>query len=646
MDKNKFIKLHAAFKSGFLGNNIMETYYPFFASIIYTNKYQTIDEYVLQKDFMAKYNFTPTIPFIRQVLSIGLENNSIKSLAGKFVPDFPALKAHIFDSSQFDQTWSNMVLMFQQFCIDFNSSYDPANAADDILKYIEQNDYQMILPIEINTNTTTTNSFEYQWIRFISELKHTDKEMLNFISAISASNIYKEALFYEVSETDTFDGLNVYLDTPMVFALLGMDSRERANSYQLLIKDMVSFGCNVYILDNNFTEISGIIERSSNWARSSSYSIAKANKVAKYLHDLELTTEESIEFCESLEDKLNELNITIKATHYNIQDASFQEDELTLFNMVKDKYDEQNMGISAEKSESIATDVRSIIMIYNERQGRTAVKVQKCGHVLLTINSVLANVSKKYESNQSINSGHIPACISADLFGALLWMFTPQSNLEYHKNKLLADCYAALQPNQKLLDRYMESLESAKNSGEIEEKKYLFMRSHSLVSNALMNVTKGDYARFNDKTYLEVWDDIQLTAQKQYSEEVAHHNETKEKAKQLDLDNQKIRLEHLQLAENFEKYKKQQQDKADLSLSKKSNLISRIISVFVLFIPYIIVVVLVKFMENTFMTSVTIKNILLVVATTLFLIFFKKIYTYINKWIYTKVHTWMKNKYY
>lgn len=42
-----------------------------------------------------------------------------------------------------------------------------------------------------------------------------------------------------------------------------------------------------------------------------------------------------VEYCESIEEKLNSLGITIKKTDFDMQDASFQEDETELFNMVK-----------------------------------------------------------------------------------------------------------------------------------------------------------------------------------------------------------------------------------------------------------------------------------------------------------------------
>ena len=101
--------------------------------------------------------------------------------------------------------------------------------------------------------------------------------------------------------------------------------------------------------------------------------------------------------------------------------------------MVKARYSEQGYDLSQEREESIKVDVRSIIMIYRERQGQTATKLQNAKHIMLTSNNAIANVSKKYESNRSINSGHIPACISADLFGAVLWLDSPMQMLEYQK---------------------------------------------------------------------------------------------------------------------------------------------------------------------------------------------------------------------
>lgn len=620
-----------------MGNNILEAYYPFFASILNEKKVEFIDEYSLQKEFGAKYLFEPSSQFVRQVLNIGIENKSIQKRANKYTVDYAGIKKYVFDSKEYDNQWKELISSFVKFCKDNSIEYDGQNIEEEIYGYIEDNDYKVLSAEDLDSSMTT--SFGRAWARFISLIAETDKNLFTFVTSLCASNIYKEVLFYNVEEDDSFKDLSVYLDSPMVFALLGMDSKERTESYKLLVSDMIKAGINVQVLDNNFQEIEGIINRSASWANSTSYTIAKANNVAKFLHDLELSAEDMAEYCESVEDQLNEMGITIKSTEYNLEDALFQEDENMLFDMVKDKYDEQHVGISAEKETSIRTDVRSIVMVYRERKGRTAVKVQKCGHIMLTINGVLANVSKKYESNKSLQAGHIPACVSADLFGALLWMFKPNNILQYQKNKLLADCYAALKPSKQLLDKYIQSLETAKTLGEIDEKKFLFMRSHSMVNDALMNVTKGDYARYNDKTYLDVYEEIKMMAEKEYREEVKRHADT---ARELSAAENQVHL----LREEFNLYKLEQQKKEEIRHKKICDIISTAVTVFMLLIPYIAILVLLEFVKAKYATTISTANIIYVGIAVVIGLFVAFLYTklievirqYVEKIYYKRIN--------
>lgn len=288
------------------------------------------------------------------------------------------------------------------------------------------------------------------------------------------------------------------------------------------------------MLDHNFQEVDSIIARAAGWATNTQYDLRKANNAARFFHDSQMDEVQISEFCDNIETMLNDLGVTVKETSYDIYQDKFQEDESQLFDMVKARYSEQGYDLSQEREESIKVDVRSIIMIYRERQGQTATKLQNAKHIMLTSNNAIANVSKKYESNRSINSGHIPACISADLFGAVLWLDSPMQMLEYQKQKLLADCYAFLKPDKTLLDKYIQSLDDARKTDAIDEKRFLFLRTHKVVLDSLMDITKGDYARFNSTTYLEVYDDIQEKAQKQYRDEVEAHKQTRENMKKLE----------------------------------------------------------------------------------------------------------------
>lgn len=530
--KSNMVKVYAAFRSGCLGNNILEAYFPFLANIIISENMAVIDEVQVKVEFERKYAIPVPLTFIREVLGVGVRNGSIIDSRGKYVTQKDKISQFQFDVGPFENSWSQMNESFKKFCKRNNYSVSEYNIDERILDCINKQDESIILNEELEP-PQESDTFDFAWHEFLANAVKDFPEIFDFIVAISASNIIKQAVFFSGDGRETFRGLNVYLDSPLVFALLGMDSPERTESCKYLLGKMLEAGCQVQIFDHNLNEINGILSRAGAWATDSQYSLDKANNAARYFHDLQMDEQSIADYCESLEDILSKLGVTIKKTAYDIYEDKFQENENQISKMIENKYQEHGKSISEDVRNSILVDVRSIIMVYRERRGQTATRIQSSRDILLTINNVIADVSKKYESNQSNNSGHIPACISSDVFGAVLWLFSPADLMQYQKKQLLADCYLALRPDRKMLGKYVESLERARAAGEIDEKKFLFMRSHSVVTEALMNVTKGEYARFTDRTYLEVYDEIQSISEKKFYDEIVLHKQTIEELQLL-----------------------------------------------------------------------------------------------------------------
>ena len=110
-------------------------------------------------------------------------------------------------------------------------------------------------------------SSEYGWYSFIKEQGELKTELYSFVSALAASNIVKQALFFAGETAADYSDLHVYLDSPIVFALLGMDDPSRTESYQQLVADMRTARCSVHVLDHNFNEVDGIITRADVYKR-------------------------------------------------------------------------------------------------------------------------------------------------------------------------------------------------------------------------------------------------------------------------------------------------------------------------------------------------------------------------------------------
>jgi len=526
------IKLYAAYKAGVLGNNILDTYFSFMANMISEEQLTVVEDDVIAVKFKERYTIDIPLPFIRQVLGVGVQNGSFIEDRGKYSVVVNELVKYSFSKTDFEALWNRLIKGFSEYCRVKDIDISSLDINTFVLDILDDADEKILSGEKVDEQGGMALS-EYGWHSFIKEQGELQTELYSFVAALSASNITKQALFHAGETATDYSDLHIYLDSPIVFALLGMDAPSRTESYKQLVADMIKAKCSVHVLDHNFQEVDSIIARAAGWATNTLYDLRKANNAARFFHDLQMDETEISEFCENIETRLNELGVTIKETNYDVFQDKFQEDETCLFDMVKARYVDHGYELSQEKQDSIRVDVQSIIMIYRERQGQTSTRLQNAKHIMLTSNNAIANVSKKYESNRSIQAGHIPACISADLFGAVLWLDSPMQLLEYQKKKLLADCYAFLKPDKAMLDKYIQSLDEARNADAIDEKKFLFLRTHKVVLDSLMDITKGDYARFNSNTYLEVYDDIQEKSLKKYKDEAAAHAQTQEAFKNL-----------------------------------------------------------------------------------------------------------------
>lgn len=259
---------------------------------------------------------------------------------------------------------------------------------------------------------------------------------------------------------------------------------------------------------------------------------------------------------------------------------------------------------------------------------------------MLTSNNAIANVCKKYESNRSQQSGHIPACISADLFGAVLWLDSPMQMLEYQKKKLLADCYAFLKPDKVLLDKYMQSLDEARNADAIDEKKFLFLRTHKVVLDSLMDITKGDYARFNSNTYLEVYEDIQEKAQKKYKDEVVAHGQTQKRLETLERSSSdEIEALKARISSMEENERKRQED----NFNKKVSRWGWIATLIFAGIPYLLLIVGIEISKTQF-ADVSWRSAYGIAGTVIATAIAGVMFATGKKWCFNKVRAVIKKK--
>ena len=294
-------KLYAAYKAGYLGNNILDTYFALVANMILEKHLTVIEDTAVASEIQERYEVELPLPFIRQILGVGVKNNCFVEDHGKYSVAIEELSQYGFSETDFNQRWEQLVQSFESYCKEKKIEHSSVSISDFILEVLDETD-DLIFTNTVTKDEESTPPMEYAWYSFVRNEGENQTDLYSFIAAVSASNITRQALFF-VGDTEVdYSDLHVYLDSPIIFALLGMDDASRTISYKKLIRDMQDAKCNIHIFDHNFQEVDGIIARASGWANSTAYDLRKANNAARFFHDSRMNDEEIAEFCGGIED--------------------------------------------------------------------------------------------------------------------------------------------------------------------------------------------------------------------------------------------------------------------------------------------------------------------------------------------------------
>lgn len=587
-------KVYAAFTSGLVSNgNLLQTYFRFLATIIAEDKLTTIDSTEIANKFEEKYKINLTGHMIRQIFSYALQKKFIcKGSNGLLYPQREAIDRYVINTDTFDKNWEELIDLFFDYCQKAGYDYSKEKIQNKLLALLDIYDVKLIDEQDF-PDSEHSDKFPVQWKVFLTKIAKSHPLLFDFTVSLCYGNIAKQALFYSGDGRKNLDNLIIYLDSPIIFGLLGLDTPSRVDSCRYLVTKAIEAGCTVKIFDNNYNEVQQIILNATEWIGNPNFDIAQANSVATYFVENQKNKNEALEFSALLETKLNSYGVTKQATSYEAIDEKFQEDEGVLFEMIQEKYTEHGQSISPQREESIRTDVRSIVMVYRERKGITAVNLGSCVCLFLTLNNAIANVSKAYANNKPGSHRHIPACISADLFGTLLWLFSPQL-LEFQRKQLLADCYACLDLTPEIRKKYTETLTRALDNNEITEEQFFLLRSFNLISDYLLNITYGDYARISDQTPQELLEQIKSQEEKKYVDKLKEYETSKEQVELrlalVEKDNKELKARNKEIQQKLEQEEKKKKAEQERKLQKKIKMRTNVCTLVTFGLLYFLVV--------------------------------------------------------
>jgi len=328
----------------------------------------------------------------------------------------------------------------------------------------------------------------------------------------------------------SYKEVTFYLDTPLLVRWLGVEGKPKEKAITSLINLLHDLGAKIAIFDHTREELDSVIRGASEYIDAPD----GRGPIVEYARGNGITKSDLLLLSNQIDKKLTEVGIgIIKAPVYSkslhIDEGEFEEalfDEVFYLNPVAKEH-----------------DLKSVGCIYYLRRGISPKELEKAKAVLVTSNTGFAKAAYAYGQAKS-ETKEVSAVINDFSLANMAWLKAPMAAIEIPTVEVLAFSFAALQPPQSMLNRYVDEIDKLEKSGDISERDHQFLRSSVLAHGELMKLTLGEEDALSGETIIETLKrakaEIQQEAMSKLKDERELHDRTKKKFDQQIEDHGKI----------------------------------------------------------------------------------------------------------
>ena len=271
----------------------------------------------------------------------------------------------------------------------------------------------------------------------------------------------------------------------------------------------------------------GILDSCLQWIGSEYFDPLRASRTLMYFKDNGFTASDVEQFIAGVDKTLEKLRVEVVEKPPVSSGQAFQIDETRLQELIVQVYSDRSPHFDAvEKDSTLYRDVKSIAAIFKLREGKRPRKLSEAEHTFVTTNSSLAYASRLYEMREEeYPYFSLPTTLTDVFVGTLIWIQSP-SKVGISEKRLIANCYAALQPNKPLLRKLVETADRLRAQGDISEDEVTILKESRVARNLLQEQTLGDPERFTDRTAIDILNETRLMIRR---EERAEYDEERER---------------------------------------------------------------------------------------------------------------------
>lgn len=511
---------------------------PFLATLIADKRYKEITVEELCRDFQEKYELVLPYAPMTALINRARKKGIVIRQEHRFLADLEkASKLSIAPASLRHQQLYTQILdsivAFAHERLKYEMTADQAGTA--LIAFLRQHDAEILFAATGRASlpdVTPSRKDQYVVCRFIQHVAAHDHNAFKAVVDVAAGHLIANALVYaDIRRYMTkLTKTAIYLDTRFILRLAGTEGEFRGQSYSDIASLMRRAGASLFVFEHNYDEITRILHQCQKWIANSRYDPTRAGPTLRYFVEQGFTETDVDRLLVNLPALLEAHEISIVPSPDPNQYKPYWCDERTLESKIKAHYEGYNYQfLDWRKERVLANDVKSLASVLALRRGRKPASIRECAHLFVTTNPALAGACHEYE-RQDTDGDHVCACLTDVFVGTCLWAQSPGVFRGVIANTLMANCYAALQPDQELLEKFIKTCQHLYHEGKITSDEFYLLRSHRLSLSMLQDHTMGDPESFVDRLPEEILQQVKTEARKsaeaERDKEMAAHRET------------------------------------------------------------------------------------------------------------------------
>lgn len=324
----------------------------------------------------------------------------------------------------------------------------------------------------------------------------------------------------EIGVVNRHNPVYVFFDTTVLLRLLGCSGKLLRTATEELTQYLHDLGFKCYYLSGNEAEVANILD-SLVHAKQSGREIEGESAEAISTGEVTITQLRALQ--NAFPERLAAMNVfsAEKLEKSALENARYQIDEREFAEYLRMRARENGRIYGQQNRENDAGYLGTIMRLRRRNNTRD---LASCGYVFLTANRFLATMSRRYLMEQQlIQPQHCPPMLSVGQMATIAWLMKDQT-LEPEKagRELLANCFAAVRPDQQWFKYFREGVEQVK--GDIEE--YVKDAGRALALQAARRIAQeeslGDSAILRELSMAEILE----RAEQETRRERAKHEET------------------------------------------------------------------------------------------------------------------------